>query len=610
MKKIILFGLIVAALTSCYKDDSTRADISKLYGGGRVYADKSTLNWLTSSEEEPYTADYTPILRYPDGNPFTEADYEKYTYRWRLSRGNRNGGDTTRNTIGHELRLNRLITEPVNTTPGYSLILEMVEKETGMQYTLSWIVYVGAVGGIGSGLLVADTRDGGLTSDITLVRATPWSLSEQFITFENGVEFPEPMVLPDLFSKNNGEKVQGRIPSIAWTANANRNTHARIDFISNDGSEGHIYRLNYITFEVEKKDAELFNNGAMPTPFKPQALSANDFASVFSRTMLVSDGKLYSSRGDRVNTETVNVTPNASGTGNTNLYLEMTALPDTRVDLTGAVALPALFGKTGMLFDNVTERILFANAATDNRIVVGAANNDVDQKFKITEALEGFKALYLGPWAYGHAYSYASRVLALLEKDGKRYGYIVGGAGGDYYQNNVKGYAIFDLSNCTDINKSTVWANSFITDRTAAQYGRGSNPKQPEFWYAVDNKIYTATLSINATEGTPSATQVFTFPEDEKITHMHWCVEDGSGYTFWNVDNGGKPVSRYPEYSTNNMMTVVTWNEDTEEGKLYAIPRAFAGSGRFLNSPATPENPFVFQLGGFGEITAIAVRKL
>jgi hypothetical protein len=184
---------------------------------------------------------------------------------------------------------------------------------------------------------------------------------------------------------------------------------------------------------------------------------------------------------------------------------------------------------------------------------------------------------------------------------------------GNYGTANFMGESIFDLSGCTDIRFATVWTNSYITNRKG--YG-GTNRVQPEFWYGVGNKIYSAALPLNTVgNATAKSTLAFEFSPDETITHMLWTQDANAGsgqpgYIFWDRNPDGSPAYPADDLSTNNMMTVVTYNESTGEGKVYAIPRAFPGTGVLLNSPRSPENEFVFSYGGFGRITAVCLRKV
>jgi hypothetical protein len=220
-------------------------------------------------------------------------------------------------------------------------------------------------------------------------------------------------------------------------------------------------------------------------------------------------------------------------------------------------------------------------------------------------------------------------MMFLLEKDGKRSAYVMTGkytglhtnpsnnhsGKTEYYVVAAYVKALYDMSNCTDIDRAKVFTSSYAVKNVtpSSLYGNNSQ-RQPELWYAAGNKIYTSVLpTTNTGEKVARSKLVFTFPEEEEVTHMIWMKEactstGGSGYIFWNYDQNGVPT--YPkDYSTNNMMTVATWNESTEEGRVYAIPRMFPGTGVLLNSPTTPENQFVLSVGGFGKITAICLRN-
>jgi hypothetical protein len=100
---------------------------------------------------------------------------------------------------------------------------------------------------------------------------------------------------------------------------------------------------------------------------------------------------------------------------------------------------------------------------------------------------------------------------------------------------------------------------------------------------------------------------VFSAPEGETITHLVRHIHfDNTGLTFWSRNARREPIGQLSGGRMNlnggNLITLVTYNETTGEGKVYALPRSNPGAGTIA------EPAFISVWGGFGRITAITQR--
>ncbi len=582
----------VFIVTSCYKDDSTRADYSLLETSVKIEG-STYLFWKTSTEDEPYVVNFTPELSFSkivDGaevvTQFTEEDYDKYDYRWRIARtAGLTVSDTLMYTISEQREIEDFLVE-YNPDSPYVVHLELVEKATGMRQFLTYYAYIGASGGIGEGLLLADTRDGGTTSDISLLRAYPWATRDTELSDHEDGAMPMPIILNDLYSKKNGgAKLPGRVSSLIYVYYTNA-AYRSVDLVV-DGK--HVIRLNDADFVETGRDASLFNGGVLPSPFNPQKITTQSFIMSYQKAVLINDNQLYAYQQNN----TVE-----------NLFLPITG---QTVEIDEDSAVTAIHGgRHGQYYDKQNGRIvgLFNGGGTMLYDLFGKSDEAAAFDW---DNLPDFDCLYSGIWCYGYNYGYGGDIeppqtVWILEKGGHRYAYVFSLGTGTGTANKTRGSKIYDMSGYTDFDQSTIWANSYITTRN--NYGN-TNQSQPELYYAVGNKIYCAILPYGSSSARPESKLVFEFPEGEDVTTMRWHIEYGysSLFSAWNGDN---PVW-FTGNSCNNLLTVATW--DGTDGKIYAIPRIFAGAGQLLNDPQNPENPLVFQQGGFGEITAIFPRQ-
>lgn len=234
MKKTILH-IIAAAVSAtcfcaCYEDLSTEATTS--IPSIVISTDTDVINVAYGHE---FTLDPEVSM---EGR--SESDF---SYLWEIDLI----AGRAENRI--ELGTEKSITYKAGNTPSdspYILTLKVTDNVTGLAYTKIWEVYVSS--SLGEGILVASTRDGGQTSDLSLLTAKP-------VTF--GYASDEPLTTHELFSFANGSPVEGRINAVCnqlATDGATYNT-SRILI----GTDEHLIALSPLDYKEVKRDGALFN---------------------------------------------------------------------------------------------------------------------------------------------------------------------------------------------------------------------------------------------------------------------------------------------------------------------------------------------------------------
>ncbi len=268
----ILFPSLVAFLlfSSCYRDLSTEADsvipefsirVDGAEGDTISIAYGDTLNLRAVIRQQGYSS----------------ADFA-ISWTFDLQPNNIN----LRYEIGDEAALSFEVVALPSTTP-YYLALTVTNTQTSYSQMKYWPVYV--TNPYLDGLLVAHTRDGGVSSDLDLINDTP-------LTYAYDSD-AAPSIRRNIYSYNNsGEALSGRVTSMvvryACDINASNSASYNDRFIA-IGTENHIYGLDPTTFKVNRQDAEMFMNPA-PGNFGVKLLF--DVAG-YSSVAILSDGTLY-----------------------------------------------------------------------------------------------------------------------------------------------------------------------------------------------------------------------------------------------------------------------------------------------------------------------------
>ena len=219
MRKLIYVCIVLIAFcTSCF-DDESNLDIKEL---NPIRIENIDLRKNFFSLFMGDTLRIEPLV-FCEGIPDSELAYE-----WQLS-----GGTIVPTVIDSTMYLCAEITAPpYSTGGGYFLKFTITDKTTGISRIEPF--YVEVLSPYGEGILIADTKDDGLHSDISLVMSREVSSS---ITSTNS----KINIFRNLWSKNNGAPLDGRVlDAITSIYGTNRS----LTVVTTE----HIYRADNIDF--------------------------------------------------------------------------------------------------------------------------------------------------------------------------------------------------------------------------------------------------------------------------------------------------------------------------------------------------------------------------
>ena len=398
MKNIILSLLAILFLLSCYDDKSELPSIAL----PSIVANRTgETEYLMASVGEEFT--YTPKLGRLVGKdtiPLAESEWQDYSYQWSMTLIS-NGYDTTRQVIGNDRILKAtIVTEP---TSGqytyYTLILQVVHRESGVTQNLSWKIKVLATYDLG--LLVAETSDE-VNSDISLIMSRTYN--QNLLTYEDDT------VHHKIFSKANGMPIGGVITSLS-SVNA-PNVYTDVSALVAGKT---LVRMNPITMKVTDQDQECFFY--TPKAFNPQLI----FDGTGNKVMLLNNGKVQ--------------------------YFEARYTSKFSVDIDSEYDLDDVYvGSTGyidaLFFDKKAEKFVQFSVNSGQVSDLGAVPTGVFDP----NNLKGVECVF-GDVMSGNIARW------LVKKEGR---YFV------YEMDKVKftGMKIYDLENCPDIDKSPCYAFS------------------------------------------------------------------------------------------------------------------------------------------------------
>lgn len=160
MKKLVqslitAVGLLSVSLSSCYKDKSTLPSNPI----PDVVID------TVGIAKEQFVDFQTHLIISPKPDPkFEDADV---SYKWQIT-ATTDQRSTDLETIGTDLRLDYIATKPISSKPYYLFLTITDNKHGGIEYIYSWPLTIR--GSYISGLVVADTKDGGAHTDLTYIK--------------------------------------------------------------------------------------------------------------------------------------------------------------------------------------------------------------------------------------------------------------------------------------------------------------------------------------------------------------------------------------------------------------------------------------------------------
>lgn len=230
--RFIFLLLLSASFGSCCKDLSTEA--ARPFPDIVIEGDGETLNAVYGS-----VLSIEPDIR-QEG--YTEEDF---SYLWEVDLIAQKAAN--RIEIANTRKLEYRIGQTPSNDP-YALTLTVTNKVLGYSCVACWNLYV--TNSIGEGLLVAHTRDGGLSSDLDFFATGP-------VTY--GYTGVEPAYIRNLYSfANEGKPIEGTVnqmtPVVSTTpGRVYGNRHIVI------GTDSAIISLDPLTYREDRRNATLFN---------------------------------------------------------------------------------------------------------------------------------------------------------------------------------------------------------------------------------------------------------------------------------------------------------------------------------------------------------------
>lgn len=226
--RFTMFALATILFASCYKDLSTEAthELSEI----EISSDVERLDIYYGE-----TLVFTPEVKIK-GRKASEIQYQ-----WEMTI--RPQGDDFELDLGTDKTLEYFVGNSPSSNP-YIIRLTVTDKVTGLVRAKSWDAYVSST--LGEGILVAHTSDGGLTSELSLVKAKP---------ITEGYE-GSPRYTHDLYAMSNGGPIDGRVTALLPVVRSNLATynlnHVYI------GTETDLIAVNYLDYKEEYRNSALF----------------------------------------------------------------------------------------------------------------------------------------------------------------------------------------------------------------------------------------------------------------------------------------------------------------------------------------------------------------
>ena len=513
------------------------------------YEDKSTFGTVSDTVVID-DSEFGPKIEIANGSTLrlspkvTPANDPDLTYEWKITITT-GGTETTFSKLSEEKDLERVITQAPSEQP-YSLVFTVTNKRTGVQYLRRYEVYV--ISRMGDGVLVADTKDG-QTSDLTLVR-------NKFVSagYTGATQY-----IRDSYSFTNGQKMEGVMRKLIYgpiglSAKAYYITAMTDKTVENLDASTHRVIQNFdqmFTFPPEK-DKEF------------QTLGANS-ASVF----FVYGGEIYAySRQGISTTQTF---------GDPLNYVNPAQIANKK------------FANEHFQVNSDMREAFFFDKARGAFYHMGFPSYAIQPLTAGTGGSENFDPNTLAGYTLigscrGETVSESPthiRVHFILKDPqgaidvyrlSNRYDPNADN-GTQYYESEGK----FSAAACPDIENAIGFEGSC---------------KRSVIYYATKSKVYPCVIGGSAASVNEGG--VFTAPAGEEITAMSLFREAWSYYS--TLFTGMTAMDE-----DANQLLVATYNETTQEGKVYVLP--ITGNSGGLGT-ADADHTFT----GFGRITALGTQ--
>lgn len=465
------------------------------------------------------------------------TDDAKLEYEWRLE------GHGQHLDLGHSMILDTVINVPMN-RDAYSLLFKVTDTEYGLTLSKKYNLYV--TGQYVAGLLVADTKDG-MTSDIHLVS------SKNFTQDYNREE--DKHVFWNVYSLNNGQNVNGLIQDM-------KNVVGR-GFLELSIATDHLIEdLDPLdNFTVMRRNNDMFIK-----PFEGEMnVGKLGTSSSGPYDIAVVNGFLHKrTQYEEVITYGVGLVLSDLSD---DYYITEYKYRSTR---------PRGYEIYGVAFDKKNQRFLAFPS------IYGADKNNL-RIFKRKSA-DG----KLDPNKPGNV-------------DCKYIGY---GPNNTLYaviQNlDSKVYEVWEFNlDSDDESADNVVNRRYILDQCPEidkAISFSSQAMESILYYATGDKVYTALMTSEHPKAYPKFSASYTHDgitvSNEKITEIR-VVDECPG----KVEIPGEGGETETLASGRNMITVVTYNDVTKEGKVTVVPIRSLSTGEVVEDPK-----FYRVYDGFGRI--------
>lgn len=226
--RFALLAFVSFLIMSCYKDLSTEAT-------------ESLPDIVITSDMERLDVYYGETLKFTPEVKVKGRKASDIEYKWEMTI--RPQGDDFEIELGSEKTLEYFVGNSPSSNP-YIIRLTVTDKITGLVRAKSWDTYVSS--SLGEGVLVAHTADGGLTTELSLLRARPVSAGYD----------AAPKYVHNLYSMSNGAPIQGRVNAILPVIRSNMATYnLNHVFI---GTETDLIAVNYLDYKEDSRNGALF----------------------------------------------------------------------------------------------------------------------------------------------------------------------------------------------------------------------------------------------------------------------------------------------------------------------------------------------------------------
>lgn len=502
----IIFALVALMASSCMDDLSTIAEFR--------YPDLIVL------EAPPETGVFKELFTYEpkfsivegeDTSFVAESLYDDYSYEWRiLVEAGRY--DTVSTVIGTE-RLLSITLEALPASSAYTIVLRVTHKEVGFIQTFDWEVDV--LSALGQGLLIADTEDGGVSSDISLLMTKVYNASFY--------ETDEDIIHRNIMTAVNGQKLNGLVSNLSFCNSSNNKVLSAL--VKGES----LYGLASITLQSVGENTDFFYFA--PPVFSPQ--SVYNYYGAYSYVTNING--------------VVHVQSSAAGAQYS--FIDEATYP---YEINNGLIISrwnslSYFGGPFLGHDEKNNQFVFISTTGVVKELTAPQEGD-NWAFNPRELPEGIEFI-----TAGKRDNYTA--LALMKSTTNEFSIYRLATSSSRI---ISGDYIFDLSNCPGLDRATAFAFS---------------EKNDEFYYAVDNELYVVILNVKA----PGATVVYSLPEGENISHLKIHLKN-SGMTTWSeIEN--EEGEMVPEWnsSISNVISVASYNGT--EGFIRTLPIQYGGAG-------------------------------